>query len=157
MPIHSFLASIVIGSFTLGSSLLWLLIGLALCAIEAIVPTAFTAFMMGVSAFAIAVLAMVIPNAIGVQVVLWLLISVGSIYLTHRLLPRRDRQKTLDRTEAEALTEILPGQTGRVMYEGSSWRAKSAETTAAIQPGQPLYAIGREGTTLIVISQNLLN
>jgi membrane protein implicated in regulation of membrane protease activity len=157
MPIHSFLASIVIGSFTLSSSLLWLLIGLALCAIEAIVPTAFTAFMMGVSAFAIAVLAMVIPDAIGIQVVLWLLISVGSIYLTHRLLPRRDRQKTLDRTEAEALTEILPGQTGRVMYEGSSWRAKSAETTAVIQPGQPLYAIGREGTTLIVISQNLLN
>jgi membrane protein implicated in regulation of membrane protease activity len=157
MPSYLPLATIAIGSLSLSASLFWLLVGLALCGVEAILPTAFTAFTMGISALMIAVIAILIPEAIGVQVMLWLALSVALVYLSHRFLPHRDRQKLLDRTEAEALTEILPGQTGRVMYEGASWRAKSADESITIQPHQPLYVIGREGTTLIVIAQNLLN
>jgi membrane protein implicated in regulation of membrane protease activity len=157
MPSYLSLASIVIGSVSLAPSLFWLLVGVALCLIEAIVPTAFTAFMMGLSALAIAVIALLIPNAMGIQVMLWLTISVALVYLSHRLMPHRDRVKMLERTEAEALTEILPGQTGRVMYEGTSWRAKSADDSTTIQPHQPLYVIGREGTTLLVIPQQLLS
>lgn len=157
MPSYLSFASIAIGFLSLNPSLFWLLVGIGLCAIEAFVPTAFTAFTMGISALAIAVIAIFIPTAIGVQVVLWLVISAGLVYLSHRLMPSRDRQSRLNGTEAAALTEILPGQMGRVMYEGTSWRAKSADESTTIQPHQPLYVVGREGTTLIVVPQNLLN
>lgn len=151
------LSSIVIGSLVLSLSLLWLLIGVSLCAIEAIVPTAFTAFTMGISAFAIAGFAFLIPSQVGLQVILWLALSAGLVYISHRFLPSRNRQSRLDGTVAEAITEILPGQVGRVMYEGTSWRAKSGDESTIILPHQSLYVIGREGTTLIVVPQNLLN
>ncbi len=50
---------------------------------------------------------------------------------------------------AEALTEILPGQTGRVMYQGTSWLAKSADASI-IHPHQHLHVVSKKGTTLIV-------
>jgi membrane protein implicated in regulation of membrane protease activity len=151
------LSSIVIGSLVLNPSLLWLLIGVGLCAIEAVVPTAFTAFTMGISAVVIAGIVVLIPGQIGIQVVLWLALSAGLIYLSHRFLPRRNRQSRLDGTVAAAITEILPGQVGRVMYEGTSWRARCADESTIVTPDQALYVIGREGTTLIVVPQNLLN
>lgn len=138
-------------------AMLWLIAGSILCLIELFVPTAFVAFMMGLSAFAIAMVAWILPTAFPLQVVLWLLLSTGLVFLSRRFLPHPSASKKLDAIEGQTLTEIPPGETGRVLYEGNSWRARCEDEMEAIAPNQKVYVVRREGNTLIVVPRNLLH
>lgn len=141
----------------ISSTLLWLLAGAVLCLTELILPTAFVAFMMGISAFVVALVSLIFPQ-LGLQVFLWLGLSTAFVLLSRRFLrsPRR-MAKIQDATEAETLTEIAAGQTGRVLYEGNSWRARCEDYNLAIAPNQKVHVVRREGTTLIVVPENLLH
>lgn len=141
----------------LSPALLWLIAGLILCSVELFVPTAFVAFLMGLSACAIALVAWLLPTAFPLHVVLWLLLSTALVFLSRRFLPHPSVSKKLDAMEAQTLTEILPGQTGRVLYEGNSWRARCEDGMEAIAPNQKVYVVRREGNTLIVMPGNLLH
>jgi membrane protein implicated in regulation of membrane protease activity len=90
-------------------------------------------------------------------VVLWLLLSTTFVFLSRRFLPNSRASKSLDAKEAQTLTEIPAGQTGRVLYEGNSWRARCEDEAEALAPNQKVYVVRREGTTLIVVPQNLLH
>jgi membrane protein implicated in regulation of membrane protease activity len=136
--------------------MLWLVAGSILCLLELFVPTAFVAFLMGISAFVVALAALVLPQ-FPIQVVLWLLLSTALVFVSRRFLPHPRASKNLDAIEAQTLTEIPAGQTGRVLYEGNSWRARCEDETEAIAPNQKVYIVRREGTTLIVVPQNLLH
>lgn len=140
----------------LSPSMLWLVAGSILCLLELFVPTAFVAFLMGISAFVVALVALVLPQ-FPVQVVLWLLLSTGLVFFSRRFLPHPRASKNLDAIVAQTLTEIPAGETGRVLYEGNSWRARGEDETEAIAPNQKVYIVRREGTTLIVVPQNLLH
>jgi membrane protein implicated in regulation of membrane protease activity len=140
---------------SLSPSALWLIAGIVLCSIEAVVPTAFTAFVMGISAFLVALVALLLPSKVGLQIFLWMVFSTIFVFISHRLISKRKVRAILDATEAQTLTEILPGQTGRVLYEGNSWRARCGETTCAIESDRKVYVVGREGTTLIVMPEDL--
>ena len=142
--------------FQVHPTVFWLAVGALLCLLEVVVPTAFTAFMMGISAFLVALIARLLPSQIALQVGIWLGLSVGFIVLTHRLMPKRKISSISDATEAETITEILPEQPGRVLFEGGSWRAVCGDTSA-IPQGQKVYVVGRKGTTLIVVPKNLLD
>ncbi|WP_439648944.1 NfeD family protein [Leptolyngbya ohadii] len=50
----------------------------------------------------------------------------------------------------------MPGQTGRVIYEGNSWQARCEDEGMTIAPNQRVYVVDRRGTTLIVIPESLL-
>jgi membrane protein implicated in regulation of membrane protease activity len=139
----------------LSPSALWLIAGIILCSIEAVVPTAFTAFVMGISAFGVALVAIALPSQVGLQIFLWMLFSTIFVFISHRFVPKRKVRAIQDATEAQTLTEILPGQTGRVLYEGNSWRARCGESTEAIESDRKVYVVGREGTTLIVMPEHL--
>lgn len=138
-------------------TLLWLLAGTLLCLMELILPTAFVALMMGFSAFVVALVSLILPQ-LGIQVFLWLALSIAFVLLFRRFLasPRR-RTKIQETIEAETLTEIAAGKAGRVIYEGNSWRARCEDHTLAIPPHQKVYVVRREGTTLIVLPENLLH
>jgi len=155
-PYHSpiRLLAMVALSLTFSATLLWLLFGAALCLLELFLPTAFTAFTMGLAAMMVALVSPVVSSPF-LQVLLWLLFSTGLIFLTRRFLPKRKVSAIRDATEAQTITEILPGQTGRVLYEGNSWRARCNDDTKAIAPQEKVYVIGREGNTLIVMPNNL--
>lgn len=147
----------LLGSFFgLNLTMFWLIVGAMLCLVELFVPTAFTAFMMGMGAFVVALVTMVLPLKGAFQVALWLVLSTAFVYLSHRLMPKRRVSSIENATEAQTVSEILPGETGRVLYEGSSWRARSGDEKLAIAPNQKVYIVGREGTTLIVLPANLL-
>lgn len=148
------LMAMVALSFTISPSLLWLLFGTALCLVEFFLPTAYTAVIMGVAAMIVALIAVVITSPF-LQVILWLLLSGGLFLLFRRFTPQRKSSAIRDALEAQTISEILPGQTGRVLYEGNSWRARCSDETKAIAPNQKVYVIGREGTTLIVLPDNL--
>lgn len=137
-------------------TLLWLIAGSALCLVELFVPTAFVAFMMGVAALLVAVVSLFFPH-LTFTVALWLIVSTVLIFGARRFFkPRRRVSFLADSPEAEALGEILPGQAGRVLYEGNSWRARCADENCAIAPSQKVYVVRREGNTLFVLPQNLL-
>jgi membrane protein implicated in regulation of membrane protease activity len=122
-----------------------------LCLLELFVPTAFTAVCMGASALLVSLLALALPSAFGLQIFVWLLGSGGLAAIGYRLNRQRTSSTIRSATEAEALTAMMPNQTGRVLYEGSSWRARSAEGAEPIAPQDQLYVVGREGNLLIVM------
>jgi membrane protein implicated in regulation of membrane protease activity len=126
---------------------IWLLIGFTLILVEFFLPTAFIAFVMGVSALIVAALSTVL--SFNLQIALWGVLSIALVMVSRRFVSRRAALK-LDATEAQTLTEILPGQTGRVLYEGNSWNAR-CETEGTIAPNQRVYVVGRKGTTLMVM------
>lgn len=135
--------------------ILWLIAGLVLCLMELVLPTAFVELTMGISALIVAFVAWVVPSLL-IQVIVWLLLSIGLTVVLRRLLPKRSHSIIEDAKEATTLTAISPGQTGRVLYEGNSWQARCEDENLAIEPEQKVYVVGRRGTTLIVIPEKLV-
>jgi membrane protein implicated in regulation of membrane protease activity len=145
------LSQIAIGGIEISPSGLWLIVGAGLCLLELFVPTAFIAVCMGMSALLVSLLALVLPSAFGLQILVWLLGTCGSIAIGYRLNKQRTASTIRSATEAEALTAMMPNQTGRVLYEGSSWRARCVEGAEPVAPQDKLYVVGREGNLLIVM------
>jgi len=116
---------------------------------EAVLPTAFVELTLGISAILVGLLALLIPN-LGLQIALWMVFSVVLLIGFRRLFPQKTPRMLEDSREATTLTEILPGQKGRVLYEGNSWQAL-LEADRAIAPNQPVVVVGRRGTTLLVV------
>ncbi|WP_414527139.1 NfeD family protein [Nodularia chucula] len=138
-------------------TLIWLLAGSVLCLIELFLPSAFVEFMMGVSALIVALLSLLGLGNLWLQVTAWLLLSTVLILLSRRFLqPRRVESKLKDTVIAETLTAIPAGETGRVLYEGNSWRAECDDELLSIEPHQRVYVVRRQGTTLIVMPDYLL-
>ncbi len=132
-------------------SLLWLIASVILCLMEFLFPTAFVAFMMGISAALVALISLILPQ-FSLQVVLWLLFSTLLIFLSRRFFtPKKNLSNLGDDREGQTLTMIPAGETGRVLYEGNSWRAKCADEDHDITEGESIYIVGREGNTLIVL------
>jgi membrane protein implicated in regulation of membrane protease activity len=137
-------------------SFLWLLGGVALCALETIVPTAFVLLTMGLSAIAIACLiqgSAAFGTQIGLQVGLWMVLSIGLTVLVRALPSRPKRRSLVDDTQGKTLTAIAPGETGRVLYEGNSWQARCADETLEIPADRSVYVVEHRGTTLVVMPE----
>ncbi|MDJ0800821.1 MAG: NfeD family protein [Calothrix sp. MO_167.B12] len=139
------------------TTLVWLVVGVGLCLMELFLPTEFVTLMMGISAFVVALLSGVLLGKLWLQVLVWLLLSAVLVVLSRRLLtPKRRSPQIQDAIIAETLTEIPPGKTGRVLYEGNSWRARCDDEKLAILPHETVYVVRRRGTTLIVMPEKLL-
>ncbi|WP_013325110.1 NfeD family protein [Gloeothece verrucosa] len=136
--------------------LLWLIAGCILCLMEFIFPTAFVAFMMGISAMVVALISSFVPY-LAVQVIAWLILSTILVIISRRFLtPKQKLSRLSDDSEGETLTEIAPGQPGRVLYEGNSWRAVCEDETMTIAAQEKVYIVRRKGNTLFVVPVNLL-
>lgn len=136
----------------LNAPIFWLLAGLVLCLMELLIPTAFIELTMGIAAVIVACVAWFVPSLI-VQMMLWLLLSVGLTVLLRRLFPKRSKSPLQDARHAKTLTAITPGQTGRVIYEGNSWQARCEDEQVTIPPHQKVFVVGRRGTTLLVLPE----
>ncbi|MEO0770307.1 MAG: NfeD family protein [Cyanobacteria bacterium J06649_4] len=131
-------------------ALLWVIIGVVLCLMELLLPTAFIESAFGVSAFGVALLSFVVPG-LNAQIALWMVLSLLTFWLLKRFIPNKTAPALREATEARTTTAILPGQTGRVIYEGNSWQARCEDNQAAIEPDQEVFVVERKGNTLIVI------
>ncbi|NJR52914.1 MAG: NfeD family protein [Leptolyngbyaceae cyanobacterium CSU_1_3] len=138
----------------LNPPVIWLLVGLTLCLIEFVLPTAFIALVMGISALVVAAFSAVL--SVNLQIALWVALSVLMVWGSRRLVNRKAALK-LDATEAQTLTEILPGEAGRVLYEGNSWNARCEGSEVTIASDQRVYVVGRRGTTLLVMPESLID
>ena len=131
-------------------ALIWVTIGVVLCLMELLIPTAFLESALGLSAFAVALLTPVVTNP-NYQVLLWVILSVLTFWALKRFIPNRTSPALREATEARTTTAIAPGQKGRVMYEGNSWQARCNDAQVAIPPNQEVFVIERKGNTLIVM------
>jgi membrane protein implicated in regulation of membrane protease activity len=136
---------------------IWLIAGTVLCLMELFLPSAFIEFVMGISAFVVALLSLVGLGNLWLQVVVWLLLSTVLVVVMRRFVqPPRRKSKIQDAVIGETLTEIPAGRTGRVLYEGNSWQARCDDEKLTLAADQRVYVVRREGTTLIVMPENLL-
>jgi membrane protein implicated in regulation of membrane protease activity len=133
----------------------WLILGTLLCLMELFIPTAFVESTLGISAFIVALAALVMPS-FSVQIVLWMILSLIFIFLLQRFVPKRTPYILQDSTEARTITAIPPGETGRVLYEGNSWQARCDDEDTTIPPDQPVVVVSRKGNTLYVIPESTL-
>ncbi len=137
---------------------IWLIVGVLLCVMEIFLPTEFVTLTMGISALVVALLSQVLLAEFWLQVLAWLLISVVLVLLVRRFFTSKSsKYKIQDAIIAETLTNIPPGKSGRVLYEGNSWRAQCDDEHLAIASHERVYVVRREGTTLIVMPERLLN
>ena len=128
-----------------------------LCSMEIIFPTAFVSFMMGIAAFIVAIASLFVPQ-FSLLMGLWLVLSTALIFLSRRLFtPKHRVSMTGDDLEARAISGIPAGETGRVLYEGNSWRAKCADIERDIAPNEAVHVVSREGNLLIVLPCNMLD
>lgn len=145
-----------------GLTLFWLGFGLLLCLAESVVPRwlgrrwRWVCLLLGLGAIVLGLGGGTLQTYVlpGLQVLMWMAVS-GILLLWGRpLLPagRSSRPTALaEATEAKTLTAIAPGETGRVLYEGSSWQAKCVDSSVPLAAGQTVYVLRREGTTLMVM------
>jgi membrane protein implicated in regulation of membrane protease activity len=130
-------------------TMFWLFLGIGLCALEAFFPTAFVALVLGVSALILAMLSPWIPMP--AQPLLWMGLSALGIWVSRNFVPQNPTPKQWDDAWGEALTEILPGETGRVRYEGASWMACCEMPEESVAAGQTVQVLSRRGTMLVVM------
>jgi membrane protein implicated in regulation of membrane protease activity len=150
-------SQVTIGGIEINPSGWWLITGIVLCSIELLIPTAFIAVCLGVSALLVSLVALFLPSWFGLQLTIWMLLSCGLVLLGYRINKKRTSRKIQESTEAEALTAMMPNQTGRVLYEGASWQARCADGVEAIEPHDKLQVVDRQGNTLIVMPMYLLD
>lgn len=131
-------------------ALIWVIVGVALCLMELLIPTAFLESALGLSAFVVALLTFVVPSP-NYQILLWVVISLLMFWALKRFIPNRTAPALQEATEARTTTAIAPGQIGRVIYEGNSWQAKCNDDQVSIPPNQEVFVVERKGNTLIVI------
>lgn len=138
-------------------AIFWILLGVALCVMELMIPTAFLESALGVSAIVVGLIVMVLPlMAFSWQVALWMVLSLLMFWALRRFTPRRQPPALMDATEARTITSIPPGSSGRVMYEGNSWPACCSDRELAIATNQTVIVVGRQGNTLIVMPESAL-
>lgn len=137
-------------------AIFWILLGVALCVMELMIPTAFLESALGVSAVVVGLLVMVVSIAFSWQVALWMVLSLLMFWALRRFSPRQQSPALMDATEARTITSILPGQSGRVMYEGNSWPACCSDQELAIATNQTVIVVGRQGNTLIVMPESAI-
>ena len=141
----------------LNPTFFWVIAGTILCMMEFVFPTAFTSFMMGIAAFLVAIASLFFPQ-FTLLTILWLIFATGLTILSRKLFtPKRKVSITGDDSNAVAISGIPAGATGRVLYEGNSWQAKCADETEDIAPNESVYIVRKQGNTLIVLPERMLN
>lgn len=56
--------------------------------------------------------------------------------------------------QADVISPFAPDGRGRVQWQGQSWAAQNVEPSRALNPGERVTVMGREGTCLQVIARD---
>ncbi len=133
----------------------WLFVSAFLFAVEFLIPipTFFIAEALGVGALLTALFLYInfVPLPLGGQVIIWLIFSSGFVWYSRRWLPKYSPLILKESSVGVTTTEILPGEAGRVKYDGVSWRAICEDPTLSIGENVKVQIVDKRGTTLIVL------
>jgi membrane protein implicated in regulation of membrane protease activity len=138
----------------------WAIVGIGLMLCEFAVP-GLILFFFGLGALFTALLLWVFPMSLTVQLVVFLVASVVFLFVLRRLLKPifmgRETDLNTDSLsegmvgqEAEVTEPISPAGPGKVLMNGTAWKAESTET---LDVGQHVVVVGQKSLTLIVNSK----
>lgn len=139
------------------AAVIWFIIGFVLFLLEFLVP-GLILFFFAVGAWVVALLCLAFDISLNVQLILFVITSVLSIFLlrdwARKILYGNTKSKAILEDEflgmtAVAETDITPGKGGKVEFKGTSWQAVSEDTIAA---GEKVIITGNESIQLIVKS-----
>jgi membrane protein implicated in regulation of membrane protease activity len=143
-------------SFFSKPELVWFLIGLVLFLLELVLP-GFVIFFFGVGAWVTALLCLVTNPGINLQVIVFAVTSVLSLLLLRKMIQKRffyskeelskEVEDEFTGREAVAVDDFEPGNTGKVDFKGTSWKA---ESSSPIQKGDRVIIKEKENFKLIV-------
>lgn len=132
----------------------WLALGLLLAAAEMAIPGVFLIWL-ALAALIVGLLAWVLPTTFPLQVGLFAVLSILSVFAGKRYLARNpikgadpmmnDRGARLN-GEMVVVTQIIEGGTGRVRHGDSEWLVKGPDA----EPGTRMRVCGHDGAVLIV-------
>lgn len=152
-----------LSTFTVSPSLFWFSGAVVFCLIELFLPNTWAKqyklvpLIMGVSSLIVALFIWRYSflEDLRLQIAYWMGLSTASVIWVRPMLLKGKKFTVPDATKARTVTEILPGETGQVLYEGCLWQARTEGEKEAIAPNQRVYVMRREGNTLIVLPENL--
>ncbi|MEZ2230079.1 MAG: NfeD family protein [Microcoleus sp.] len=160
--------------FAFTPPIFWLLLGVVLSAIDLLIQKTqpqkyrFYLLMMGAAALISSFIlwrgavafqfswANVMYEDFDWQIFYWMGISLALSIWIRPIFIVRKKFVIPEATEATTISEISPGETGMVIYEGASWKARN-EDSQGIAPRQKVYVLRREGNTLIVVPDKLIH
>ena len=143
--------------------LFWFAFGIVLCLLELFLPKTlvtyyrFVPLFSGICSLLVAFLlfrANRVPE-FKYQILYWMGLSLASVLWIRPMIRKRKKYVVREATEAKTVTEILAGETGRVLYEGCVWQAYCEDRTCAIASHQKVYVLRREGNTLVVVPDRI--
>lgn len=141
--------------------IIWFIIGLALFLLELVLP-GFVIFFFGVGAWITALLCLVANPNLNIQVLVFAVTSVLSLLALRKMIQKRfflakddglsdSVEDEFTGKEAVALNSFKPGDTGKVDFKGTSWKA---ESDSEIHEGQRVVIKNKESFKLIVEPKN---
>lgn len=155
---------------------LWLIVGIVLAIIEFLLPQQIrkkfklVPLILGCSALLEAFILwrgsalfmfdwrMVMYDEFEWQIFYWMGLSLAGVIWVRPTFTHRENKFSIPQTvDAKTLTEILPGQIGRVLYEGNSWQACCQDRELKIAANQKVFVLRREGNTLIVAPESFFD
>ncbi|MBN2213551.1 MAG: NfeD family protein [Bacteroidales bacterium] len=137
-------------------TVIWFLIGLVLLVLELIIP-GFVIIFFGAGAWVTAIMCLIFPMGINMQVAVFTFSSVILLLLLRRYI--RKQFFSEGKSGVETLTDEFLGKTavvesdirkgypGKVSFKGTTWNALSEET---IKKGHSVEIIGKDSINLIV-------
>ncbi|MFA6401269.1 MAG: NfeD family protein [Salinivirgaceae bacterium] len=142
--------------FLKNPSVVWFLIGLFFALVELFVPGLILIFF-GLGAWITALLCFLIPMGTGLQIMIFIVTSVVILVLLRKWFKNRLFQENgkdsaslddeITGKTAVAETDILPHVPGKILFNGTLWKAESDETITA---GERVEIIAKKSITLIV-------
>lgn len=133
--------------------IVWLVVIIGLIVLEA-ATTALVGIWFCAGALVALVISLFAPNAVGVQVFVFLVVSVLMLFFLRPIVRKLSSSKTVPTNAdanigktAQVVTEVQPGSVGRVKLEGLEWAAKS-DTVLPVGSWCRVEAI--EGVKLVV-------
>lgn len=148
------------GSIFSKPELVWFIIGLALFLLELVMP-GFVIFFFGVGAWFTALLCLIANPGINLQAIVFGVTSILSLLLLRKMIQKRffyskeelsrEVEDEFSGREGIALTELIPGRTGKVEFKGTQWKA---ESESEIAEGQKVIILKKDSFKLIVEPKN---
>jgi inner membrane protein len=134
----------------------WFIIGLVLFLLELVIP-GFVIFFFGVGAWVTALLCLIADPGLNLQAIVFAVASVLSLVGLRKIIQKRffyskaelseEVEDEFSGHEAVALTDMKPGQNGKVEFKGTQWKAESA---SVISEGDSVIIKEKQNFKLIV-------
>ncbi len=145
------------------AEVVWFLIGVGLLLLELVIPGLILVFF-GVGAWTTAMVLLGLDLSLNMQLLLFSATSVGSLLLLRQSIRKRymdvsikgdgDSDNGFIGSQAVSLTNIKPGEDGKVEFNGSQWAACA---NTPIEPRMAVKIVGMKSIKLIVEPLNIMN